>query len=187
MTAVSTPKSRKPRPDHAAAAVRLMQSWKGKTEVPPFSNNFPPLHGAVKVLVARGVKVPRWQQAGGFAWCVWACFVAYASSGSRAAIREIENSNAAWTVKVLEDAENRRNGLRIVKRLPRVGDVVLFDLPAGDKVDHAGLLLSWTPTTVTCIEGNTSSGSLGNQANGGGCYQRTRPRANVRAIVRVGT
>ncbi|MGI9116391.1 MAG: hypothetical protein ACR2JV_01990 [Gaiellales bacterium] len=179
------PKRRKPKPTAAEGAVRLMLSWAGQTEDPPNSNTFPPLQAAVRRLVARGVKVPRWQTAGGFAWCVWACFVAYAHAGSRSAQREIENSNAAWTMRVLQDAENRQNGLRIMQR-PRYGDVVLFDFPAGDKVDHAGLLLSWTKDTVTCIEGNTSSGSLGNQANGGGCYRRTRPRANVRAFVRVG-
>ncbi len=166
-------------------AVKLMLSWKGKTEEPPNSNNFPPLQNAVARIVKDGVKVPRWQTHGGFAWCVWACFVAYADGGSRAAIREIENSNAAWTVQVLKDAKNKTNGLRIMQK-PRRGDLVLFDLPAGDHVDHAGLLLSYTKDAVTCIEGNTSSGSLGNQANGGGCYMRTRPRSNVRAFVRIG-
>jgi hypothetical protein len=171
--------------DYGAAAVRTMLSWKGQTEDPPHSNTFPPLQAACKRIVKRGVKVPRWQQHGGFAWCVWACFVAYADAGSPAAVRQIERSNAAWTVAVLKDAENRQNGLRIMQR-PRRGDVVLFDLPAGDRVDHAGLLLRLTKDTVTCIEGNTSSGSLGNQSDGGGCYQRTRPRSSVRAFVRVG-
>jgi hypothetical protein len=162
-----------------------MLSWKGQTEDPPYSNTFPPLQAACKRIVARGVKVERWQQYGGFAWCIWACFVAYADAGSPAAIREIENSNAAWTVAVLNDAVNKRNGLRIMKR-PRRGDLVLFDLPAGAQVDHAGLLISLNKTHVTCIEGNTSSGSLGNQSDGGGCYLRTRPRSSVRCFVRIG-
>lgn len=173
--------------DYGNAAVRLMLSWKGQTEDPPYSNTFPPLQAACKRIVKRGVKVPRWQQHGGFAWCVWACFVAYADAGSPAAVRQIERSNAAWTVAVLKDAENRQNGLRIMQR-PRRGDVVLFDLPAGDRVDHAGLLISLTKTHVTCIEGNTKSGSLGrgSEADGGGCYLRTRERSSVRAFVRVG-
>ena len=178
----------KPRPvkvDPRTAAVELMLSWEGQTEKPAGSNIFPPLQGAVARLVNRGVKVPAWQRPGGFAWCVWACFVALADKGSASAVAEIEKSNAAYTVTVLEDAQKGKNGLSIVTRNPRRGDIVLFDLPAGDKVDHAGLLLSATKSTVTCIEGNTSSGSIGSQSNGGGCYRRTRPRSQVRAIVRV--
>jgi len=161
-----------------------MLSWVGKTENPPKSNNFPPVQHAVQRLLKAGVKIPRWQTAGGFAWCVWANFVAYAVSGSKSAIAEIQNSNAAWTVRVLQDAEAKANGLSVTKR-PMRGDIVLFDLPAGANVDHSGLLLSWDRLTVTCVEGNTSSGALGSQANGGGVYIRTRPRANVRAFVRV--
>lgn len=166
-------------------AVDLMLSWKGKTEQPANSNHFKPLQNAVDRLLKDGVNIPKWQREGGFAWCVWACFVAYADGGSRSAIREIENSNAAYTMTVLKDAEQGKNGLKIMKQRPRRGDVVLYDFPAGDRVDHAGLLLSLNAHTVTCIEGNTSSGALGSQANGGGCYIRTRERSNVRAFVRI--
>ena len=174
------PVKRDPRHD----AVELMQKWVGKVESPPHSNVFPPVQGAVARLLNRGVKVPKWQIPGGFAWCVWACFVALADSGSKSAVAEIENSNAAYTMTVLEDARAKRNGLSIVTA-PRRGDIALFDLPRGDHVDHAGLVVSVTADTVTCVEGNTSSGSLGSQDAGGGCYKRTRDRSIVRAFVRV--
>jgi hypothetical protein len=183
MTA-SSPKKRLPKPDPHAKALQLMHRWIGHTEDPPHSNVFPPLQHTVAVLVKAGVKVPKWQQAGGFAWCSWACFVALARAGAKGAIREIENSNAAYTVTVLEDATKKRNGLSITKR-PKAGDIALFDLPSGDLVDHAGMVVSVTPRTVLCIEGNTSSGSLGSQSNGGGCYLRLRDRSLVRAFVRV--
>lgn len=177
-------KPRPPKRHPRDRAVDLMLSWEGKTERPAGSNIFPPLQGAVARLVNRGVKVPGWQLAGGFPWCVWACFVALADSGSVSARNTIERSNAAYTVAVLDAARKGRYGLSITTR-PRRGDIALFDLPAGDEVDHAGLVLSATRSTVTCIEGNTSSGSLGSQDNGGGCYKRTRDRRIVRAFVRV--
>jgi hypothetical protein len=183
------PRPPRPRPQRRHPrdrAVDLMLSWEGKTESPPESNIFPPVQGAVARLVKRGVKVPGWQLRGGFAWCVWACFVALADSGSVSATNTIERGNAAYTVAVLDAARKGKFGLSITTR-PRRGDIALFDLPAGDDVDHAGLVLSATRSTVTCIEGNTSSGSLGSQDNGGGCYRRTRDRRIVRAFVRVGS
>ena len=179
-TVKPTPVKRDPRLD----AVELMRTWIGQVESPPHSNVFPPIQGAVARLINQGVKIPKWQIPGGFAWCVWGCFVALADSGSKSAVAEIENSNAAYTMTVLEDARAKRNGLSIVTT-PRRGDIALFDLPRGDQVDHAGLVLEVTAKTVTCVEGNTSSGSLGSQDAGGGCYQRTRDRSIVRAFVRV--
>ena len=179
-TVKPAPVKRDPRLD----AVDLMRTWIGQVESPPHSNVFPPVQGAVARLINQGVKIPKWQVPGGFAWCVWACFVALADSGSKSAVAEIENSNAAYTMTVLEDARAKRNGLYIVTT-PQRGDIALFDLPRGDQVDHAGLVLEVTAKTVTCVEGNTSSGSLGSQDNGGGCYQRTRDRSIVRAFVRV--
>ena len=51
------------------------------------------------------------------------------------------------------------------------GDVVIFQFTTGR---HTGIVESATTSTVTCIEGNTTSGSSGDQANGGGVYRRTR-------------
>lgn len=63
---------------------------------------------------------------------------------------------------------------------PQVGDVPFFDFPDSKRrIQHTGILESWTDTTVTCIEGNTSAGTAGSQDNGGGVYRRTRPRSHV--------
>lgn len=61
------------------------------------------------------------------------------------------------------------------------GDIVFFDFPdAKKRIQHVGILLSIdrAKSTVTCIEGNTASGTSGSQDNGGGVYIRTRPIAN---------
>lgn len=63
---------------------------------------------------------------------------------------------------------------------PRPGDVVFFDFPDSvNRIQHVGICVSATATSVTCIEGNTSPGTAGSQSNGGGVFGRTRPRSHV--------
>lgn len=60
---------------------------------------------------------------------------------------------------------------------PMPGDIVFFDFPGGDKVDHVGIVLKDNGDgTVTTIEGNTSSEKKpkGSQANGGEVAERIR-------------
>ena len=58
----------------------------------------------------------------------------------------------------------------------RAGDIVFFDF-SGRKRDtnHVGIVESvQSSSTIITIEGNTSSGTAGSQANGDGVYRRTR-------------
>jgi hypothetical protein len=65
---------------------------------------------------------------------------------------------------------------------PQPGDIVFFDFPGGDKVDHVGIILKDNGDgTTTTIEGNTSPEKKpsGSQANGGEVAIRIRAyRAN---------
>lgn len=54
---------------------------------------------------------------------------------------------------------------------PQPGDIVFF----GDS-DHVGIVEKVGSTTITTIEGNTSSGNSGSQSNGDGVYRRTRDK-----------
>lgn len=60
------------------------------------------------------------------------------------------------------------------------GDVVFFDF-SGRKTDtsHVGIIESINGSTLTTIEGNTSSGNSGSQSNGDGVYRRTRYLSQV--------
>ena len=60
---------------------------------------------------------------------------------------------------------------RWVTKSYKPGDVMIFQFKTGR---HTGIVESATASTVTCIEGNTTGGSSGDQANGGGVYRRTR-------------
>lgn len=63
---------------------------------------------------------------------------------------------------------------------PQRGDIAFFDFPdSKNRIQHVGIVVTADAGTVTCIEGNTSSGSGGSQDNGGGVYRRTRPRRHV--------
>ena len=60
---------------------------------------------------------------------------------------------------------------RWVTKNYKPGDVVIFQFSTGR---HTGIVEKVSGSTVTCIEGNTTGGSSGDQANGGGVYRRTR-------------
>lgn len=55
------------------------------------------------------------------------------------------------------------------------GDLVIFNF-AGTKsdTDHIGIVEKVSGTTLTTIEGNTSSGASGSQSNGDGVYRKQR-------------
>lgn len=55
------------------------------------------------------------------------------------------------------------------------GDIVFFDFSGRKQAtNHVGIVESVTGSTVTTIEGNTSSGASGSQSNGDGVYRRQR-------------
>lgn len=62
----------------------------------------------------------------------------------------------------------------------RAGDVLIYDFPGNAiKTDHTGICEAWDGNYATAIEGNTSSGISGSQANGDGVYRKRRPKAHI--------
>ena len=61
---------------------------------------------------------------------------------------------------------------------PAVGALVFYDWPGDrlDRIQHVGIVESFTDTTITTIEGNTSNSTFGSQDDGDGVWRRTRPR-----------
>ena len=119
-------------------------------------------------------------------WCQ--CMASYSAQvGSKGRLK------ASWyggyTVSVVEQARNHQRGLSLVSLTEaRPGDWCYFNFsPGGDPVEHVGIFLNYdrASNTVTCVEGNTSSGSSGSQDNGGGCFKRVRSASLVPAVVRV--
>lgn len=66
------------------------------------------------------------------------------------------------------------------------GDIAFFQFDADAQPDHVGIVVKNQKRLkgLVCIEGNTSSGVAGSQANGDGVYKRTRPYSLVMAVAR---
>jgi hypothetical protein len=70
--------------------------------------------------------------------------------------------------------------------LAQPGDLAFFQFDDDAAADHIGIVVKNNPLTktLTCIEGNTSSGKTGSQANGDGVYKRKRHYKYVIAVAR---
>jgi len=68
----------------------------------------------------------------------------------------------------------------------QAGDIVFFQFDTDAEPDHVGIV-KWNNTALKylqVIEGNTSSGGKGSQANGDGVYLRKRSYSLVMGVVR---
>lgn len=145
-------------------ALNIARTQLGVKEHPPGSNWGP----RVKTyLASAGIKSPA-------PWC--AAFVTYCLT--RAGYHVTTPGPAS--VESWEQWANRHGYL--VNR-PLRGDLVCYDWDANNWYDHIGfvervLALRWRGRQfiglAMTIEGNTSSGSRGDQSNGGGVYRRRR-------------
>jgi hypothetical protein len=61
---------------------------------------------------------------------------------------------------------------------PAVGALVFYNWPrdSKDRIQHVGIVESFTATTIVTIEANTSNTDEGSQDDGDGVWRRTRPR-----------
>lgn len=114
--------------------------------------------------------IGEWYHLNGYPWC--AMFVSKAFSD--AGMPEIRYAS----VDIGE--ENFRNGTwgRLIPKsaewLP--GDIVFYGV--GADAQHTGIVILEDGGIITTVEGNTSSGNSGSQANGDGVYIRNRSKAD---------
>lgn len=109
----------------------------------------------------------------GVPWCM--CFV-------HAMFKEAAVELGGWGSVGLFLDWARLHGYKIPAR-PRKGDIVCYRWGADDWPDHVGIVekvlaLRWSRGSfvgwIRTVEGNTSSGAAGSQADGGGVYRRKR-------------
>jgi hypothetical protein len=120
----------------------------------------------------------------GVAWC--GCFVGY---GLRvvAGITEIDD-RVVWVPFVPEDALAGRHGwsclVRATEAVP--GDVAVLSWKATGEPEHVGFVIANDPArrVMRTVEGNTTSGDDGDQAVGGGVFERQRPYERIIACAR---
>lgn len=154
-----------------AAAWALKQI--GTTESPAGSNKgpYPISHCQIFTIGYDGVP-----------WC--GCFIASAALEEAGADIPLK-ARLAYTPYICADAAANTNGLtRVSTASVRKGDLVVFDFNGGG-ADHVGIATGpFVNGLTSCIEGNTSSGSLGSQDNGGTIARRQRPTSQVICVAR---
>ena len=160
-----------------AAALKWARQWIGRTEQPAGSNSAP------WGLTAWQRDLGEWLL--GQAWC--GVFVGTALR--RAGVQGV-TSRVASVWLILEDALARRGGFEgVVYRRRTSHGSVRAGLP-GDVIGlfgegtHVALIERRVPDGYQTIEGNTSPGTAGDQANGGGVWRRIRPDSAIAYIVR---
>ena len=64
----------------------------------------------------------------------------------------------------------------IASKKPEYGDIVFFDFPNGEKIDHVGIVIEVKDDgTMITVEGNTTAdGKTGSQSNGGEVAKKVR-------------
>lgn len=145
----------------------------GKTESPPGSNRGPAT-GWPEVYPAWSGSP--WCQAVAQAWLLRAGFPAIKLPGGKVAFAGPAPFHT--TMSLAAARAGRLGGFKAVSS-PRRGDLMIF------KFSHVGIVERVrSDGMIVTIEGNTSPGNRGSQANGGGIYRRVRPRSLAAGFIR---
>lgn len=155
--------------DGAAALARAAQLL-GKTE----NNNHAPWLAALER--KHGMA---WMD--GQPWCGFLCYVAWAEGAGKKLPQGV-----VYTPNIVGWANRGQHFTRVSPSSAKPGDLVVFNFVGGSSVaDHVGLARGPARGgVIPTIEGNTSPGSGGSQANGGGCFKRTRPVGLIAVVAR---
>ena len=136
--------------------LRSLRSHVGETERPPGSNEQP---FAARAGHANGQK-----------WCATYIVACARDVGLKLP------SESAYTPTMAD-------GFRLAGRWfqdPQPGDLGFVDFKDHvNRIQHVLVVTGQTGSTILSVEGNTSSGSQGSQDNGGGVYERRRPRSII--------
>lgn len=145
----------------------------GVRESPPGSNDGPEIR---KWLRAAGINRPA-------PWCMAWLRAKFALAGVTLGGGASVGNFEAWA---------RSSGEVMLVRRPLAGDIVCYRFDADDWPDHVGIVEKVLALPrplkgrlwyfVRTIEGNTSPGIFGSQANGGGVYRRRRWAARCRFV-----
>jgi hypothetical protein len=129
----------------------------------------------------------KWFGADGNAWCAMFVSYVFAHAGAPEILKGAQTAKGSAQVSKIK-AHLHKHGAKQIKPADAIaGDVVIFDFPGGYETDHVGFIRAKSNVAkkqIFTIEGNTSSGAAGSQANGGGVYKRTRPFGTVESIWR---
>lgn len=116
------------------------------------------------------VKYGAWYGWNGVPWCMEFVQWCFAQAGKPLPYRTASCSGLLdWY---------RKNAPECIATEAQPGDIIIYNF------GHTGIVESAAASTITAIEGNTSAGDKGSQANGGGVFRRTRKKSLVTAYIR---
>jgi len=126
---------------------------------------------------------------GAWPWCAATTSWAYRCAGWKSWAAFCKGMNEAFVPDWVAAAEQKKYGMSIIGwRSSRQGDAITYQFDEDKQQDHIGLLLG-RPNLVSgecrAIEGNTSSGEYGSQADGSGLWTRTRNAKPPQIIIRI--
>lgn len=126
---------------------------------------------------------------GTWPWCAASVSWALRCAGWSSWAAFVKNRSEAYVPDWVSAAQQNRYGLSVVPWYSsRSGDLITYQFDSDKEQDHIGFVLS-RPSIVTgecrAIEGNTSSGSVGSQADGSGLWTRSRNAKPPQIILRV--
>lgn len=160
--------AKKPRPSSRGKAVAWAAARVGTTERPAGSN--------------RGPTIDQWQRAFGFRGAPW-CGLMVGNALRAGGVRGV-TSRIASVALIEDDARAGRAPFRGWTSGSGVlrGDLVVI----GGRGVHVGMVVErHRDGSCTTLEGNTSFGPGGSQANGGALARRRRSRGEIRGYARV--
>jgi peptidoglycan hydrolase-like protein with peptidoglycan-binding domain len=129
----------------------------------------------------------KWFGADGVAWCAMFVSYVFAHAGAPEMLKGAQTAKGSAIVSKIKLHLKKRGAKEIKPADAMPGDVVIFDFPGGYETDHVGIIRAKSNAAkkqIFTVEGNTSSGAAGSQANGGGVYKRTRSFGTVESIWR---
>lgn len=164
-------------------AMESMVSWAraGWHEFPDRSNVVPQMGE-----VAKKAGLSKWYCEMGWPWCAFSAMLAgFVHGGKTAQAGFAGKFNVLYVPDILAAAQRNLYGMRVVSwDNAKPGDLVIFNFDGG-VVDHIGRVVEVLDNGICrTVEGNTSGGGAGSQANGGGMFMRSRGRAEIAAFVR---
>jgi hypothetical protein len=116
----------------------------------------------------------------GSPWCGFACMAAWLYGAGKHL-----PADTVSTVAILSRARRGDGFTAVPASKAKPGDLVVFNFPGGAPAEHVGLARGPAKGgVIPTVEGNTSPGSGGSQANGGGIYVRTRPVGLIAVVAR---
>jgi hypothetical protein len=110
---------------------------------------------------------------GGWAWC--AAFVTWCLL--RSVGLDLRKQMWPYNCEIIRSWSVAHGRWRTTGYTPQPGDLTLYDF--GHGIAHIGIHEAIRGANFVAIEGNTSPGNSGSQANGGGVYRRARARQHI--------